>query len=310
MASGVLTLTLNPTVDKSTTIDKMVSEQKLRCAPPKYEPGGGGINVSRALKRLGTESIAIFPAGGRAGSLLQDLLKKENIQHEAIKTKGETRENFIVVESSSNQQFRFGMPGSDVFPDETDAVLSLIRKTAPAWLVVSGSLPPGVAPDFLATIASLSQEVGARLIVDTSGDALKQAVDQGVHLLKPNLGELSKLIGVESLEMDLVDEAAIELVSKGKSDIVVVSMGPKGAILVTKDVVEQVPAPAVKKLSTVGAGDSMVAGMVHALSQGKSMKEVVRMGVACGTAATMNPGTELFRKEDVDRLYQWLNRAK
>lgn len=311
--SKIITITLSPAVDKSTVVEKLVPDQKLKCAAPKFEPGGGGINVSRALKRLGTPSIAVFPAGGMTGNLLADLLRAEKVDFESIKIKNSTRENFTVTESSSNQQFRFGMPGTEIYPDEEKLILKTIEKLSQGahYIVASGSMPPGISEsDFLVGIARMAKKTGARFIADTSGKALQEAVNEGVYLLKPNLRELSQLSGKESLDNDLVDDAAKELISKGKCEVVVVSMGAQGAYLVTKDITEHVQAPLVKRLSTVGAGDSMVAGMIHALSTGTDLREMVRMGIACGTAATMNPGTELFKKEDAQRLYTWLLNKK
>ena len=152
------------------------------------------------------------------------------------------------------------------------------------------------------SVAEIAKKSSAKLIVDTSGEALKKALEVGVYMIKPNVGELAKLIGVERLELEEVNEAAKQIIAKGGAKIVVVSLGPQGAVLVTKDVYEFVPAPNVSKKSTVGAGDSMVGGMVWALSQNKSLKEVIRWGVACGTAATMNEGTQLFKAEDVIQL--------
>jgi 6-phosphofructokinase 2 len=164
--------------------------------------------------------------------------------------------------------------------------------------------------DFYKKVAFESKKIGARLILDTSGEPLKAACDEGVYLLKPNIGELCALVGVENLEMDDVDDAARTLIGDGKCEVVVVSLGPKGALLVTADICEYVPAPPVQKKSTVGAGDSMVAGMTWALVQKKSYLDIVRWGVACGSAATMNEGTELFKKTDVLRLYDWIVRFK
>lgn len=302
----IITLTLNPAVDKSTRVQHIVAEQKLRCEPPKYEPGGGGINVSRALKRLGTDSTAVFPVGGRTGLLLVELLEMENVQLKAVKTKNETRENFMVVDISGNQQYRFGMPGPEINKKEADQFLTLIKTLSPEFLVISGSLPPGIETGFYAKIVSSMKNSGVKIILDTSGEALKDAVNEGVYLLKPNLGELSKLVGAETLDNEMVDEAAKELIRKGKCEVIVVSMGPRGAYLITKDIAEHIQSPAVKKLSTVGAGDCMVAGMVHQLVNNRNLQEMARMGVACGTAATMNPGTELFKRDDAERLYKWL----
>lgn len=310
MITNILTVTLNPTVDKSSTVDKISPEKKLRCEPPKYEPGGGGINVSRGLSRLGISSTAFFPSGGRAGHLLEELLKKENVIVSPHQVGGETRENFIVVESSTNQQYRFGMPGTELSGDEQEDIFRSITtiQPFPELVIFSGSLPPGVDASFLRRVIKAVKEKGAKVIADTSGEALEEAVDEGVFLLKPNIGELAKLTGMESLDNESADEAAKELINRGKTEVIVVSMGPQGAYLVTKDLNEHILAPAVKKLSTVGAGDSMVAGMVSVLARGGTFSEMAKMGVACGTAATMNPGTGLFTRHDAEKLYKWLCR--
>ncbi|NVO85957.1 1-phosphofructokinase family hexose kinase [Hymenobacter terrestris] len=304
----IVTLTLNPTVDKSTTAEHIIPDHKLRCEAPKFEPGGGGINVSRALRRLGSDSVAVFPVGGPSGQLLRQLLRDEHIEQRPIEVEGWTRENFIVVDASTSQQYRFGMPGTPLLPEEQQQVLQALQELPeqPEFLVISGSLPPGVEPELLARISRAAREQGIKVVADTSGPALLALLETGVYLAKPNVGELSKMQGVEELDSQAVAEAARQLVTEGKCEIVVVSMGPQGACVVSAEGTDYVAAPSVKKRSTVGAGDSMVAGLVHGLSEGRSLRETARLGVACGTAATMNPGTELFRKADVDRLYQWL----
>jgi len=304
----IVTLTLNPTVDKSTIVDQIVPDHKLRCAAPKFEPGGGGINVSRALKRLGQDSLAIFPASGPAGTLLQHLLTQEAIEQHPITTINWTRENFIVVDASTNQQYRFGMPGREIASDEQNLILETLQTLHPIpdFLVVSGSLPPGLEPEFLVKIVQMAHANGTKVVVDTSGPALERLVQEGVYLIKPNIGELSRMTGVEELDSEAVGAAAQALIRAGKCEIIVVSMGPQGACLITENTVDHVPAPTVKRRSTVGAGDSMVAGMLYGLATGRSTREVVRMGVACGTAATMNPGTELFKRTDAEKLYRWL----
>ena len=304
----IVTLTLNPTVDKSTTADQIIPDQKLRCTRPKFEPGGGGINVSRALKRLATDSIAVFPVGGPSGLLLRQLLSAEEIEQRPIETEGWTRENFIVVDTSTGQQYRFGMPGAELRPEEQQQVIAVLQELTelPEFLVISGSLPPGVEPGFLVQVAKAAKKLGVKVVVDTSGPALLELLETGVYLAKPNVGELSKMTGVEELDNDAVAGAARQLVEAGKCEIVVVSMGPQGACVVAANHADYIPAPSVKKRSTVGAGDSMVAGLVYGLVSGLSLRETARLGVACGSAATMNPGTELFKKADVDKLYQWL----
>ncbi|HAK76519.1 MAG TPA: phosphofructokinase [Runella sp.] len=304
----IVTLTVNPAVDKSTHIDRLIPEQKLRCDAPRFDAGGGGINVSKAIKRLGGKSTAIFTTGGPSGQVLRDLVSQEGIDCEVIQTEQWTRENFIVAETSTNAQYRFGMPGAALSEAETESVLETLRQSKAEYVVASGSLPPQMDVNFYEKVASISKEIGARLVLDTSGEPLRAACDEGVFLLKPNIGELEALVGAKDLQIDDVDDAARMLIGDGKCEVVIVSMGPKGAILVTKDLCEHVPAPPVQKRSTVGAGDSMVAGMTWALTQGLTYSEMIRWGVACGSAATMNEGTQLFLRADVERLMDWLKR--
>lgn len=304
----IVTLTVNPAVDKSTHIDRLIPEQKLRCDAPRFDAGGGGINVSKAIKRLGGKSTAIFTTGGPSGQVLRDLVSQEGIDCEVIQTEQWTRENFIVAETSTNAQYRFGMPGAALSEAETEEVLEKLRQSKAEYVVASGSLPPQMDVNFYEKVAAISKEIGARLVLDTSGEPLRAACDEGVFLLKPNIGELEALVGAKDLQIDDVDDAARMLIGDGKCEVVIVSMGPKGAILVTKDLCEHVPAPPVQKRSTVGAGDSMVAGMTWALTQGLTYSEMIRWGVACGSAATMNEGTQLFLRADVERLMDWLKR--
>jgi len=309
MAFDILTITLNPAIDKSTTVDRFVPEQKLRCTAARYDAGGGGLNVSKALQRLGGQSQALFSAGGPPGQLLQELVRKAGLSFRVIETADWTRENFTVTETASNAQYRFNLPGPTLSPGEAAAWLDTLATLdfRPAYVVASGSLPNGVPTDFYAQIARTVRQGGGRFILDTSGQPLVEAANVGVFLLKPNLGELCALVGVDALETADIDDAARSIIARGDCEVVVVSMGPQGAMLVTKDFCEHVPAPSVRKLSTVGAGDSMVAGMTWALSQGKDYRQMIRQGVACGSAATMNPGTELFQPQDAQRLLDWIN---
>jgi 6-phosphofructokinase 2 len=302
----IVTLTVNPSVDKSTHFSGLIAEQKIRCKDPQFDAGGGGINVSKAIARLRGSSLAVFTAGGPVGEMLKDLVKKEKVEFKAIEIKTATRENFIAVDDNTNSQYRFGFTGDVLEASQVEEILQTISNLKPKFLVASGSLNEGLADDFYQKVAEIAKKSGTKLIVDTSGEALKKIVETGVYLIKPNVGELAKLIGVERLEMEEVDDAAKKIIAKGGAEIVVVSLGPQGAVLVTRDSCEFIPAPNVAKKSTVGAGDSMVGGMVWALSQNKSLKEVIRWGVACGSAATMNEGTQLFKFEDANRLFEWL----
>lgn len=303
----IITVTFNPTIDKSTSIDALMPEKKLRCSSPTFEPGGGGINVARAIKKLGREATAIYPSGGYSGKFLNELMNLENVPVIPVETKSHTRENLIVFDKSTSLQYRFGMPGSEVREEEWQQVLSLIENCGAEFIIASGSLPPGMPVDIFARIAKIAQHINAKLIVDTSGEALKKAVEAGVYLLKPNLAELSSLVGIDEVNHERVYDIAKDIIARKCCQVVMVSLGPAGAMLITKDEVFQAIPPVVKRLSTVGAGDSMLAGVVLSLANEKSLKEALQYGVACGTAATLNPGTELCKPEDVERLYKFIS---
>lgn len=300
----VVTVTFNPCIDKNTTIDKLVPEKKLRCTTPTFGPGGGGINVSRALKALGMESTCIYPFGGYTGMFLNELVQNEGIHTTPVQTKKHTRENLIVYETTTNNQYRFGMPGNSIEQEEWEQILEIIKEISSDYIVVSGSLMPGMPADIVARVAEIAKEKNSKLVLDTSGEALLKAVEVGVYLLKPNLGELSSLVGKEEINLNEVDQLGLEIIERGLCELLVVSMGEKGAKMISRDGVYHVQSPEVYKVSTLGAGDSMVAGIIYGLSEGKSFKEALQLGVAAGTAATMTPGSELCRKEDVEMLYR------
>lgn len=305
----IATVTINPALDKSLVVEKLIPEKKLRCSNTAMEAGGGGINVSRAIQKLGGESIAIFPSGGLNGRCLNQILETQNIAFKSIPVSNQTRENFTVTESFANAQYRFVMPGSFLSNAEIEACITGITSLnpSPTIIVASGSLPPGVPDNFFARLAVIAKQIGAKYILDTSGIPLKLALQECVYLLKPNLSELCSLVEKDYLQLVEVDAAAQEVIKKARCEVIVVSMGPAGAMLVTANEQERIPAPVVKKLSTVGAGDSMLGGMAWMLEQLATLKEVVRFGVACGTAATMNTGSQLFKKENVLELYKWIN---
>ena len=308
--SSIITITFSPCIDKTTSVPSLIPERKLKCNSPKMEPGGGGINVARAIKKLGGDATAIFPSGGYTGKYFNHLMEQEKVSSIIIETANETRENIIVLDESSTNQYRFGMPGTELSEGEWKQCLEKVEQISTTkFIIASGGLPRGVPLDIYAQLAKIAKKIDAKFIVDTSGEALKQAADEGVYLLKPNLGELGSLAGKKELQADEVRDIATTIIKKGKCEAMVVSMGAAGAMLVTSNLAEMItPPPAIKK-STVGAGDSMVAGIVFSLSNGESLPEAVRYGVACGTAATMNPGTELCRKENADKLYSMIREA-
>jgi 6-phosphofructokinase 2 len=305
----IITITFSPCIDKTTSVQDFIPEKKLRCATPVLEAGGGGINVSRALVKLGGSSIAIYPSGGCTGVLFDRLLAKDKVQAKVVRSESETRENFIVVEESSGKQYRFGIPGALLAEHEWKEMLEKLEEEGDAdFIVASGSLPPGVPLDIYAKIAAIAKSKKAKFIVDTSGEALQHAINEGVFLVKPNLNELAALTGKPVTDTVQITAAAKQIIDEKNCSAVVVSMGGAGAVFVSEHHAEKISVPKVALKSTVGAGDSMVAGIVLYLSIGKDLFEAVQYGLACGTAATMNPGTELCKKEDADMLFKQIRK--
>jgi len=305
----IVTLTVNPTLDKNTQIERAVPNEKLRCGRPNREPGGGGINVSRAIQRLGGESLAIYPCGGPIGEIFKSLLDDEEVNCRPVPIKDWMRENLTVFETSSSQQFVFDMPGPELTEAEWRRLIEVLAglDPTPDYIVASGSCPPGVPDDFYRRVAGVARELDSRLVVDTAEEPLRLAAEAGVYLLKPNMRELAHLAGQEIEGEEHTIATAKRLVQDGKAEAVVVSLGAGGALLVTKgERAEHLRTPTVPIRSGVGAGDSMVAGIVLSLARGKDVRDATLYGIAAGAAAVMTPGTELCRREDTERLYEYL----
>ena len=282
----------------------MVAERKLRCDAPTAEPGGGGINVARVVRVLGAEATALWTRGGTTGARLAALLDAIGLDHRPLAIAGETREHLIVYERSSGRQFRFGMPGPALDEAEQRACLDAIAELdpAPAYLVLSGSLPDAVPDDLYARFVRAAPS-GCRVVLDTSGAALAAGVAAAPFLVKPNRNELAALTGAPVDDVADVRAAAHQLIDTHGVGAVVVSLGAGGALACAADGDWRAVAPPVRVRSAVGAGDSMVAGMVVALQRGDPLAAALRWGVAAGTAAVLTEGTQLCRPDDVARLH-------
>jgi 6-phosphofructokinase 2 len=308
----IATLTVNPTIDLNTSVEQVIPEAKLRCAQPTREPGGGGLNVSRAVRRLGGASRAIYMAGGLTGEILQQLLDAEEIDHHCLPIQNETRENLTVYESTSGNQYRFGMPGPEITENEWSACLSALSELDPApdYIVASGSLAPGMPEDFYQRVARIAAQSNARFILDSSGRPLRLGAEGGAYLLKPNVRELSDLTGEELSDERQQEQEARKLIEDGLAEVVVISLGAGGARVITAEGSQHLRSPTAPIRSRVGAGDSMVAGIVLGLAKSLDLMDAVRFGLAAGAAAVMTEGTELCRREDTERLYQELTEGE
>ncbi|ACR69054.1 6-phosphofructokinase II [Edwardsiella ictaluri] len=306
--NSVYTLTLSPSLDCSTSTDKIYPEGKLRCSQAIYQPGGGGVNVARAIYRMGGGAVAIYPAGGSTGAYLTTLLLAEGIAVDVVEVQSWTRQNMHINVTATGEQFRFVMPGADLTPREFDLLTQRLDQIpADAFLVVSGSLPESITPQRFAALLQYVCQRGIRCVVDTSGDALMTAVSQGgLALIKPNQKELATLSGRDMTQPASVLQAAHALVLQGVAQYVVVSLGAQGAIAVDRQAWIQVTPPPIKALTTVGAGDSMVAAMTLQLALGGSLSTLAIGGVAAGTAATLRHGTELCQASDVAEIAAYI----
>ncbi len=300
----VLCLTMNPSVDLATETESVVPTHKLRCGDTLHDAGGGGVNVARVLTRLGGRCTALCPTGGPSGHWLEHRMREEGLDSVFLPIADETRVSFTVHEHRTGAEFRFVMPGPHLSEGEWQAALAHLDalQPFPDWVVASGSLPPGVPTDFYARLARLCRTRGARLLVDASGPALAAALAEGVYLCKPNLKELAELVGRSLESPEQWQAAAQQLIHDGKTEVVALTLGHLGALLVTRDGLWQAPPLDVPVASAVGAGDSFMGGLVWGLQQGQTLEQAFAWGIAAGTATLLSAGTALCQPEDVLRL--------
>lgn len=300
----VLTVTVNSTLDITARADRVEVDTKIRCTSTTRDPGGGGINVARAIGRVGGEATALWTRGGLFGEEVARLMDAEGVRHVPIDIAGETRLAFAALEEGSQRHFRFSAPGPELTDDELEAIKQAVSERSSEYLVLSGGLAPGTPPDFYATIAAAASRGGGKVVLDTHGEELREGLAGGdVFVVKPNYRELAHLVGKTTEDEIDVEEAARSIADTHSVTAVVVSLGKAGALLVTADDAIEVPAPTVPIRSRIGAGDSMVGGMVHQLARGSDLETATRFGVAAGAAAVMTGGTELCHPDDVERLF-------
>jgi len=301
--TDILTLTLNPALDVLTSIDQVSDTHKMRCGPTLKHPGGGGVNVARVLHRLGASCVAAYLAGGVTGERHHKLMNAEKVRCHVMPIAEETRESFSVHETASGNDFRFVLPGPRVTTAELDACFDYVAQHLPKqFLVISGGLPPGVPDDFYARLAALAQQHGVRVVLDTNGPALAEALKVGVYLFKPSLRELRDLTGQALPDTDSQLAAVQQLIDRGQAQIVAVSLGEQGAMVVSATERWRARSIPVAVQTTIGAGDSFVGGMVWALARGDSLVKAFQYGMASGAAALLAPGTSLSQAADVHHL--------
>jgi 6-phosphofructokinase 2 len=300
----IVTLTMNPAIDVSASVKQMMTEHKIRCLKTRRDPGGGGINVARVAHRLGADVMAIYPIGGQIGKLLHRLVEREDIASLVTPSHVETRENFTAYEEETGAQYRFVLPGSRLHRAEWEAVLDRLASLteAPRFVVASGSMPPGAPDDFFAQVARHAKALGAKTVVDTSGPALAAALAEGVTIIKPNLVELTQYVTGPLERVHDRIAACRQLAADGRAEIVALTLGDQGSLLVTAERAWRALPLKIEAVSTVGAGDSFLGGLVAALAAGKPLEDAFRVAVAAASGAVRMPGTGLCQPEDVNRL--------
>ncbi len=299
----IATLTLNPSIDGAAQAETVRPIHKVRTTDERFDPGGGGINVARVVRELGGPTLAVYLAGGTTGGVFDDLLATAAITRRRIPIADHTRISHAVFERLSGQEYRFVPEGPLVAEAEWRACLEALDEIDCEYLVASGSLPRGVPEDFYALVGEAARQKGIKLVLDTSGAALRAGTRGGVHLIKPSLGEFEALIG-HKLPLPADQEAAArDLIVSGATEIVALTLGREEALLVTPEHALRLTPLEVEVKSATGAGDSFLAAMTFKLAEGRTVEDAFAYGMAAGAAAVLTPGTGLCRREDVERLY-------
>jgi len=298
---NVATLTLNPCLDVSYEFPTLIPDQKVRADHTRFDPGGNGINVGRALKRLRVPASNFAILAGEIGLLVQRLVSSELDDFEAVRIPGETRINCTILEKEPRAQYELDGIGPEVPPEALEEVKKrFVSASAGGFGVLTGSLPAGVPTEVYRDLVQMLHQAGAKPVVDTKGEMLEKALEAHPFLIKPNRYELETFCGQKLLSLDDVLREAREV--QKMSTYVCVSLGEDGAILVGPEGAYHATAPRVRVRSTVGAGDSLVGGLVAGFVRGLPMEETLKLAVSCGSGTASKPGTELFAPEEIEGL--------
>jgi 6-phosphofructokinase 2 len=304
LMADILTVTMNPALDVSAGTRQVHPTSKLRCDSVQRHAGGGGVNVARVVHRLGGDCAALCMVGGPSGEMLTTLLQAEGVACLPVAIAGHTRESFTVLDRTTNEEFRFVLPGPDIHSDEMTACLGMLAwQPPPDFVVASGSLPPGVPDDFYRQLAQMSNAWAAKFIVDGTGESLRAALEHGVYMVKPSLREFREITQLPLHSVAEVAHAASQWVARQWAQVVVVSLGEYGALMAHADGVVFAPALPVTVVSAVGAGDSFVAGIVWSLSRNDPLEKAFRYGVASASASLMSAGGGLCSPDDVQTWF-------
>jgi 1-phosphofructokinase family hexose kinase len=297
----IYTLTANPALDRELRVPSIVFGDVLRATAVRVDPGGKGFNVSRALRALGTDSVAVGLVGGFAGQQIAAGLRDAGIATDFVHVGGETRTNVTIVDD--RRHIKANEAGPTLKPEEQQQLIDKVRALARAddWWVLSGSLPPGASVELYADIIRILNAAGARALLDASGSALARGCSAAPYLVKPNAIEAADLTSLGVNDEDDAVAAAATIHATGIA-LVVISMGERGAVLSNGAQAWTARPPSVVERNPIGAGDSMMAGLVWGLSRGLPIEEALRWGVASGAAAASLDGTAFGTRSQVEVL--------
>jgi 6-phosphofructokinase 2 len=298
----IVTLTINPTIDAFCRTDRVIPVRKVRTHGEHYVPGGGGLNASRMIRELGGATVAFYMAGGLTGQALEGMVERTGLAAVRIPMTGLTRVSHVVLEESTAQEYRFTPEGPEVDEAEWRHCLEVLAVVEAPYVVASGSLAPGIPADFYAQVARLVKERGGRMVVDSSGPPLREALAEGVHLIKPSRGELEKLLGRTAASVAEAEALALEVVASGRAEIVALTLGAEGAVLATRDGTIRLSSPKVETRSAVGAGDAFLGAMTYAMASGQTLPQAFALGVAAGAATAAASGTALATRAQIEGL--------
>jgi 1-phosphofructokinase family hexose kinase len=299
----IYTLTLNPAVDLEYTVQALNVNEVLRAPAARKDFGGKGFNVSRMLRVLGVESTALGFIGGRNGSMLEEGLRSLGIATDFVWTAGETRANVSIVGRQAGDYIKVNEPGPTISLEEKLALLKKVGQlAAPGDLwVLAGSLPPGIPKSIYADLTRIIQGAGARVVLDTSGEALESGLDAGPYLIKPNAVEAANLTGRPVDSPAFIAESAREIIGRGATQVVI-SLGDEGALFATSNLLLLGHPPIIKEQNPIGAGDAMVAGLVYRFSISTALDDALQWGLACGAAAASQPGTHMGTRALIEQF--------
>jgi 6-phosphofructokinase 2 len=299
----IATITLNPSLDQHITVDGLVVDGTNRWSRLHRYAGGKGIDVSRAIHEMRGRTIAYGFIGGPVGRAVEILLDEEEVPFSFTPIHRETRTNFIITDSKTSKQTRIDAPGPRISKDEFERFQrKMLRiRPSPDFIVMGGSLPPGIPNDVYYSMITEAKTFGVRAILDSEGQWLAEGIKAKPYLIKPNVREAEGLLGRELATEDAIIKGALDIVDMGV-EIAIISRGSEGIIAATSNEVLKVVPPEVKVKSAVGAGDCTIAGLALKLANEESLTRACRLAVALGTAAALTPGTELARRADVLEL--------